>query len=180
MLKNSAERFGLISRLLHWGIAGLVVVMLSLGLRLEDMQPGLANLWLYGLHKSLGILTLSLMVIRILWHLHSPPPRPIGGGWQARAARVTHLAIYALLLAIPLSGWVASAATGIDVVIFDRWTLPPIAPVSPLWEERAFALHDVLTKVLILLLFLHMGAALKREMDGDGTLRRMIIGRAQD
>lgn len=80
MLKNSADRFGLISRLLHWGIAGLVVVMLSLGLRLSDMEPGLANLWLYGLHKSLGILTLSLMLARILWHLYTPPPRPMGGG----------------------------------------------------------------------------------------------------
>lgn len=180
MLKNGAEHFGLISRLLHWGIAGLVVVMLSLGLRLQDMEPGLANLWLYGLHKSLGILTLSLMAARILWHLFSPPPRPIGGGWQSIAARATHLAIYALLLAIPLSGWIGSAATGLDVVIFDRWTLPPIAPVSTLWENRAFALHDVLTKLLIALLFLHMGAALKREMDGDGTLRRIITGRAQD
>ncbi|PLL10781.1 cytochrome b [Tabrizicola sp. TH137] len=180
MLRNGAESFGLVSRLLHWGIAGLVVVMLSLGLRLEDMQPGLANLWLYGLHKSLGLLTLSLMLARILWHLYSPPPRPIGGGWQARAARATHGAIYLLLLAIPLSGWIGSAATGLDVVIFDRWTLPAIAPVSPDWEARAFALHDALTKVLILLLFLHMGAALKREMDGDGTLRRMITGRARD
>lgn len=180
MLRNSAERFGLVTRLLHWGIAGLVVVMLSLGLRLEDMQPGLANLWLYGLHKSLGILTLSLMVLRILWHLYNPPPRPIGGGWQALAARITHLTIYFLLLAIPLSGWAASAATGIDVVIFDRWTLPAIAPVSPLWEARGFALHDALTKLLILLLLLHMGGALKREMDGDGTLRRMITGRARD
>lgn len=180
MLKNSAESFGLISRLLHWGIAALVVVMLSLGLRLEDMEPGLANLWLYGLHKSLGLLTLSLMTARILWHLYSPPPRPIGGGWQARAARATHLTLYLLLLAIPLSGWIASAATGIDVVIFDRWTLPAIAPVSPDWEALGFTLHDALTKVLILLLFLHMGAALKREMDGDGTLRRMITGRAHD
>ncbi|MBD1203525.1 MAG: cytochrome b [Rhodobacteraceae bacterium] len=180
MLKNSAESFGLISRLLHWGIAGLVVVMLSLGLRLEDMEPGLANLWLYGLHKSLGLLTLSLMVARILWHLYSPPPRPIGGGWQARVARATHLTLYLLLLAIPLTGWIGSAATGIDVVIFDRWTLPTIAPVSPDWEALGFTLHDALTKVLILLLFLHMGAALKREMDGDGTLRRIITGRAHD
>lgn len=180
MLKNSAESFGLISRLLHWGIAGLVVVMLSLGLRLSDMQPGLANLWLYGLHKSLGFLTLSLMLARILWHLYTPPPRPMGGGWQAAAARAAHLAIYALLLAIPLSGWIGSAATGLDVVIFDRWTLPAIAPISPLWEETAFTLHDLLTKVLIALLFLHMGAALKREMDGDGTLRRMVLGRARD
>ena len=180
MLKNTPETFGLVSRLLHWGIAALVVVMLSLGLRLSEMEPGLSNLWLYSLHKSLGLITLGLMVLRILWHLASPPPRPIGGGWQAMAARITHWTIYALLLAIPLSGWVASSATGIDTIIFDRWTVPAIAPVSPLWEVRAFALHDVLTKLLLALLALHMGAALKREMDGDGTLRRMVTGRARD
>jgi len=180
MLRNTATTFGLVSRLLHWGIVALVVAMLSLGLRLEDMEPGLANLWLYSLHKSLGLIVLALMIIRILWHLASPPPRPIGGGWQATAARITHWAIYALLLAIPLSGWAASSATGIDVMLFDRWVLPAIAPVSTLWEERGFALHDVLTKILMALLALHMGAALKREMDGDGTLRRMVTGRAQD
>lgn len=180
MLRNTATSFGLVSRLLHWGIVALVVVMLSLGLRLEDMEPGLANLWLYSLHKSLGLIVLALMIIRILWHLASPPPRPIGGGWQATAARITHWAIYALLLAIPLSGWAASSATGIDVMLFDRWVVPAIAPISTLWEERGFALHDVLTKILMALLALHMGAALKREMDGDGTLRRMVTGRAQD
>lgn len=179
-LKNTPETFGLVTRLLHWGIMLLVVVMLSLGLRLSDMEPGLANLWLYSLHKSLGLITLALMIARILWHLSSPPPRPIGGGWQATAARVTHWAIYALLLAIPLSGWAASSATGIDVMFFDRWVVPAIAPVSTLWEERGFALHDLLTKLLMALLALHMGAALKREMDGDGTLRRMVTGRAQD
>lgn len=179
-LKNTPESFGLVTRLLHWGIAGLVVVQLSLGLRIADMEPGLSNLWLYSLHKSLGLITLALMTARILWHLASPPPRPIGGGWQAIAARATHWMIYALLLAIPLSGWAASSATGIDILFFDRWTVPPIAPVSALWEERGFALHDLLTKALLALVFLHMGAALKREMDGDGTLRRMIRGRARD
>lgn len=180
MLRNTATTFGLVSRLLHWGIVALVVVMLSLGLRLGDMEPGLANLWLYSLHKSLGLITLALMIARISWHIASPPPRPIGGGWQATAARVTHWAIYALLLAIPLSGWAASSATGIDVMFFDRWVVPAIAPVSAAIEDRGFALHDLLTKLLMALLALHMGAALKREMDGDGTLRRMVTGRAQD
>ena len=65
-------------------------------------------------------------------------------------------------------------------MLFDRWTIPAIAPVSALWEERGFALHELLTKLLLALLALHMGAALKREMDGDGTLRRMVTGRARD
>lgn len=179
MLRNTAESFGLVTRILHWGIALLVVIMLSLGLRIEDMEPGLSNLWLYSMHKSLGLITLALMVLRILWHVYSPPPKPMGGGWQASLARAAHLAIYALLITIPLSGWAASSATGIDVMLFDRWVIPAIAPVSVLWEERGFALHGILTKLLLALVFLHMAGALKREMEGDGTLRRMVIGRKQ-
>ena len=180
MLRNTPDTFGIVTRVLHWSIAGLVVVMLSLGLRLADMQPGLSNLWLYSLHKSLGLITLALMLCRVLWHLYSRPPAPLGGGWPARAARVAHWAIYALLIAIPLSGWAASSATGIDVMLFDRWIIPSIAPVSVAIEERGFALHDILTKLLIAVIFLHMLGALKREMEGDGTLRRMIKGRARD
>ena len=65
-------------------------------------------------------------------------------------------------------------------MLFDRWVVPAIAPVSITLEERGFALHAILTKLLIGVIFLHMLGALKREMDGDGTLRRMIKGRARD
>ena len=106
--RNTATRFGLVTRALHWGIAALIVVQLPLGLRLSDMQPGLANLWLFGLHKSLGLTIFALMTARILWHLASRPPAPLGGGWQARAAKAVHWAIYALMVTIPLSGWFAS------------------------------------------------------------------------
>jgi cytochrome b561 len=138
----------------------------------------LANLWLYGLHKSLGLITLALVVARLVWHRISPPPAPIGGGWAVRAAQGAHLAIYGLLLAIPVSGWVASSATGLDVMLFDRWTLPRIAPISAAWEDAGFAAHGVLTKVLMALLAVHAAGALKREMEGDGTLRRMIRGQS--
>lgn len=176
--RNTAESFGLVTRALHWGIAGLIIVQLPLGLRVGDLQPGLANLWLYGFHKSLGLTVFGLMALRILWHLVSPPPAPKGGGWQARAAKAVHWTIYGLMVAIPLSGWIASSATGIDVMLFNRWTVPPIAPVSEAWETAGFAVHDIATKLLMALLALHIGAALKREMAGDGTLTRMIKGRA--
>ncbi len=179
--RNTEHSFGLLSRALHWGMMLLVIGMLALGNRISNMEPGLANLWLYGLHKSLGIITLGLIVARIIWHRISPPPRPIGppGSWAVRGALAAHLAFYVLLLAIPVSGWVASSATGIDVMIFDRWTLPAIAPVSEVWEKRGFAAHDVLTKALFALIMLHILGAFKREMDGDGTLTRMIRGRAK-
>jgi cytochrome b561 len=175
--RNTDTTFGRVTRALHWSIAGLVLVMLPLGFRLSTMEPGLANLWLYGLHKSLGLIVLALMTCRILWHLYSPPPAPQGGGWQARLAGWVHGAIYALLVAIPLSGWAASSATGIDILLFDRWPIPAVAPVSALWEDRGFALHAILTKLLFGLIALHVMAALKREMDGDGTLTRIIRGR---
>lgn len=177
--RNSEDSFGLISRAFHWIMALGVVFMLALGNRISDLQPDLSTLYLYGLHKSLGILILSLAVARLIWHQFSPPPRPIGpaNAWATRAARAAHVLIYVLLIGIPLSGWFASSATGIDVMLFDRWVLPPIAPVSEVWETRGFAVHGILTKALFGLIFVHMLGAMKREIDGDGTLTRMISGK---
>jgi cytochrome b561 len=178
--RNGPDRFGLISRLLHWSMALLIIGMLALGTRIADMQPALSNLWLYGLHKSLGLTALALVVIRLVWHVISPPPPPKSppGTWELRAARAGHWALYALMLAIPVSGWVASSATGIDVMFADRWVLPAIAPVSEAWETRGFAVHGILTKLLFGLVTLHALAAIKHEMDGDGTLTRMLRGKS--
>ena len=78
----------------------------------------------------------------------------------------------------PLSGWIASSATGIDVMFLDRWVIPPIAPISEAWETAGFAVHRVLTKALMALVVLHIAGALNRAWLGDGTLRRMITGRS--
>jgi cytochrome b561 len=176
--RNTPTRFGLVTRLLHWGMALAIIAMLVLGTRLEDMQPGLANLWLYSLHKSIGLILLALVPVRLIWHRISPPPAPQGtpGDWTTRLARTAHRVFYLLLLAIPLSGWVASSASGLDVMLFDRWVIPPIAPVSEAWENAGWAAHGLLTKLLMGLLALHVAGALKRQLDGDGTLRRMLRG----
>jgi cytochrome b561 len=177
--RNTADGFGLVSRAIHWLMAALLIALLALGTRIESMEPGLANLWLYSLHKSLGLTALALVIARLVWHRLSPPPTPIGPprSWEVRAARAGHAALYLLMLVVPLSGWVASAATGIDVMLFDRWTLPRIAPVSPAWEDAGFTIHGIATKLLFGLVILHLVAALLRQARGDGTLRRMVLGR---
>ncbi|MCF1708847.1 cytochrome b [Tabrizicola sp. J26] len=176
--RNTPDNFGLVTRLLHWLMAIGILFLLALGTRLAGMQPGLANLWLYGLHKSIGLCLLALVVIRLVWHRISPPPSPIGDprALSQRLARWGHALIYILLLAIPLSGWIASSASGIDTVLFETWTVPRIAPVSAAWENAGWAAHGLLTKLLMAVLLVHVAAALKRQMDGDGTLRRMWSG----
>ena len=178
-LTNSADGFGWITQVIHWLMALALLGMLALGTVLVNMQPGLANLWLYGLHKTIGISLLALVVVRLAWHRFSPPPKPLGGvpHWQERLAVWAHRGLYLLMIAIPLSGWVASSATGIDVMFAGRWVMPALAPVSQAWEEAGFAVHGALTKLLLALVVLHVAGALKRAWAGDGTLRRMVAGR---
>jgi cytochrome b561 len=176
---NGPETFGWVSRLIHWAMAAGVLGMLALGTLITRMEPSLDTLWLYGFHKSVGLVLLVLVLVRIVWHRVSPPPAPIGGVavWQMRLARGAHGGLYLLLIAVPVTGWVGSAATGIDVLWFGV-TLPRIAPVSELWAEVAFALHAGLTKALAALVVLHVAGALWRAFGhGDGTLRRMVTGR---
>lgn len=169
------ETIGWPTRALHWATAGAVIGALPLGLWIARAEPSLSTLWLFGLHKTLGISVLALTLLRLGWRRVSPPPPPLPSTpLRDMAARAVHGAFYVLLLAMPLLGWIGSSATGIDTVVFGRWTLPRIAPVSPAWEEAAFTAHGVLGWVLILMIALHVAGALERR---DGTLRRMIFGR---
>ena len=172
---NTESSFGWVTRAIHWAMALGVIAMLGLGSYIARMEVGMSNLWLFGLHKSIGVVLLALLILRLIWHLASPPSRslPADTPWKDSAARWVHRSFYVLLIAVPLSGWVGSGASGLDVVIFERFTLPPLAPTSEAWESAAFAVHFVLTKLLALCVVLHVAGALTRR---DGTLRRMVRG----
>ncbi|MBV7407905.1 cytochrome b [Maritimibacter sp. DP1N21-5] len=171
-LGNDAQRFGPVTRVLHWIIALGVIGMLGFGTYIARMEVGLSNYWLFSLHKSIGVTIWALVVVRLVWHRISPPPGPMGDGWQTALARVVHLALYLLLLVVPITGFVASAASGIEVQVWGV-TLPAPLPASEVLEDRYFALHAALTKLMATLLVLHVAGALHRR---DGTLGRMVAG----
>jgi cytochrome b561 len=178
-LRNGPDSFGVVTRFLHWAMAVLIIVMFALGLRLTSMEPGLSNLWLYGLHKTLGVCLLVLVVLRILWHAYSRPPAPLGPpGWMRTIVKTWHWTLYALMIATPIAGWAGSSASGIDTVIFGRITLPAIVATNATSEFVWFILHEIFAKVLIGMAVVHMLGAFKREIAGDGTLTRMLRGRA--
>jgi cytochrome b561 len=177
-LRNSPDSFGFVSRLIHWLMALLLLSLIALGLRLSWMEPSLANLWLYGLHKTLGLTALALVLMRILWHVVSPPPGPMATGWERLFIKAWHWTLYALMIATPIAGWAGSSASGIDTVYAETFVVPPLVEPNETSEFVWFILHEIFAKTLFGMVIVHMLAALKREMEGDGTLTRMLKGKA--
>lgn len=176
-LKNTVERWGAISQLLHWTIVLLIAAVAAIGLTMGDVPNGPDKIRIYALHKSLGITILGLTTLRVLWRLYAGAPAHVAGTptWQLRIAGLTHLAIYALLFAIPLSGWVLNSAAGFPLQWFGLVNLPHLVERSHDLHELAEEVHELLFWVLALLVAVHAAAAFYHHLfQGDATLARML------
>ena len=176
-LRNSSTRWGPVSMLLHWTIVVLVGWLAWLGLTMVDMPPTPAKINAYALHKSLGLTLLALVAVRLAWRLFAGAPAPVPGtpGWQARIASATHWAMYLLLFAMPLTGWLFNSASGYPLQWFKRFNLPAIAGRNEALADTAIQLHEYGFWLLLLLVLAHAGAAFYHHLfQGDDTLRRML------
>ncbi len=188
-LANTAESWGWGARLLHWTMAALILFQLGLGIRMTTFTADLVTRFdLTQMHKSWGSVIFVLALLRLGWRLASRanPGLPAGTpAWQAHAAGISHAFLYLLMLALPLSGWVAAAASptqdllGIDNMVFGRFALPdPWVPGVKSLADAAATFHSLGALLLAGLLGLHVAAALKhRLVDRDNVLSRMTFGR---
>lgn len=179
-LKNTDARWGAVSQLFHWVIVVLILVMAYLGLTMGDLPNGPRKINIYALHKSIGLTILALVVLRVLWRVYAGAPAPVSGTppWQQRIASATHFLLYALLFAIPLSGWVLNSSAGYPLQWFKLFNLPAITGRSDSVHEAAEGAHELLFWVLVVLVLAHAGAALYHHVfQGDATLTRMLPGR---
>ncbi len=177
--RNTHTSFGIIAKILHWGLAFALWGMFLFGRNIAQMKPALDNIHLYGWHKSIGILLLMLILYRIVWRFISPPPAIIIGAtttkMQVLLARLVHFSLYILMLSTPLLGWLASSATGFEIRFFGTFKIPLITAEDPALEEWLFNLHGISAILLVALSVLHLFAALFRHfIKKDNTLRRMI------
>jgi cytochrome b561 len=118
-----------------------------------------------------------LAVARAAWRLtHPPPPMPEATPrWERRAAAFSHAALYVLLIAIPLSGWLMSSALGVQTVYFGVLPLPDLLAKDKALGEALKVVHVVLNAVLGVLVTAHVAAALKHHfLDRDDVLHRML------
>ncbi|WP_134681101.1 cytochrome b [Paracoccus ravus] len=151
------------ARMFHWGIALAVLLMIPAGLVMtREGLPRPLQDGLFILHKNLGVLLLLAMLGRLAYlATHPPPPLPdTVPAWQKLAARVSHGALYLLLLVMPLTGFTRVRAGGFPIEMLDRLGFGPwIAQSKPL-ADAAQSLHRTAAYLLIALLALHVAAAL--------------------
>jgi cytochrome b561 len=179
-LANSRERYGFAAVVLHWSMALLVGGLALLGVymvALPDVGFDTRKIELILYHKEVGMLALVLAVLRLAWRNTQVLPQLVAHlpEWQQVAARFVHLCFYALMLALPITGWLMSSAAGIPVKFLELFTLPDLIGRDDLLFRRFIDIHQALGWALIALMALHAGAALRHHfVFRDDTLRRML------
>ncbi len=187
--ENHNARYSSIAVGLHWLIAlaiiGLIIVA-KVSESLESDDP--LRFTLIQWHKSFGIAVLLLVLFRIVWRLfHKPPALPVHMGWFERFVAATgHLGLYALMLAMPLTGWALVSASPLNLAteLFGIIPWPHIPWLEniadkALWEGRFHSAHFWLSNALIALALGHAAAAMRHQFwIKDGLMSRMTIAPA--
>ena len=182
-LKNSDQHWGAVSQSFHWLIVLLILLLAIVGLTMGELPKTPKYFWVYTLHKSTGITVLALVLLRIGWRLHAGAPKPVPGTptWQHRIASLTHVLLYALVLAMPLSGWLYDSASGLRPFrYFGLVEMPKLVAPNESLRDWSHTTHITLFWVLVVLVALHAGAAFYHHLfQNDATLTRMLPGRRQ-
>jgi cytochrome b561 len=172
----AAPRHSRLAITLHWITAVAVLGMLSVGLWMTGLPIGLLKLEVYAWHKWIGVAVLVLAAARLLWRWRYAPPALPGSlpFWERQVAKIAHWSLFALLLAMPISGWLMNSASGIGLYWFGYIPVPDLVPSDPDLFAVLRIVHRILSRLLIAIVILHVAAVIYHDVfRRDGIFRRM-------
>ncbi|HUQ08881.1 MAG TPA: cytochrome b [Steroidobacteraceae bacterium] len=175
--RNTTRSWGVISKSLHWLIVLLIIMQWVIMQRAEALPMGSDKIFAIGMHKSFGMTVFALAIIRLVWRWANPVPTLDGlaKNWERMLAGLSHLLLYGLILAMPLTGWLMSSARNFPVSWFGIFTLPDLVAPDKALYERMNDLHHALFAALVIVALLHIAGALKHQfIDRNEVLRRML------
>lgn len=170
-------RYTSTAKALHWLMAILIFGLLVLGLYMHDLPLSPEKLKLFAWHKWAGVSAFLLVICRLLWRItHRPPALPASMPKRLQMlAHAGHLLLYALMIAIPLSGWLMSSAKGFQTVWFGLLPIPDLLEKNKVFGDLLQSVHMSLNLLFIMVIAGHIGAALKHHfIDKDDILSRML------
>ena len=185
-MTNGVARYDRVQVILHWLIAAIILFMIALGLYMVEL-PKQSELpageesvraFYFLLHKSMGITVAILIILRVGWRLtHKAPPLPdTVSKWQQKAAGAVHVLLYAVMIAMPLSGFMQSIFSKYDTKFWGI-VLPRMAEADNAMRENFNQVHECLAFLLIGLIVIHLAAAIKHRLSGTEITDRMSLGK---
>ena len=170
-------RYTATAKALHWAMAILIFGLLGLGFYMQGLPLSPEKLKLYSWHKWAGVTAFLLVLVRLAWRAaHRPPPLPPAMPPALRfAAHAGHFLLYALMLAVPLTGWLMSSAKGFQTVWFGVLPIPDLLAKDKATGDLLQGVHMGLNFLFAAVIAGHIGAALKHHfIDRDDILTRML------
>jgi len=176
-LTNSTHQWGSVAKFFHWLIALLVIGMLLIGASL-DLFPQDIKSNVVQLHKATGLTVCALMLLRLFWRFINPRPLfpETMAHWQLIAAKWSHVLLYTLIIAMPISGFIMSTAGGHVTSYFGLVALKaPGIPENEALKDIANEIHTLLGWSIFILLLIHISAAMKHHFwDKDNVYINML------
>src|SRR6056297_3836367 len=176
-LGNTKMAYGAVAQLLHWLVAAGITAQFVWAWRIDQVDSIRAEFALVNQHKSIGMTVLALVVVRLFWRaFNRPPPFPSSmSAWEKIAASTAHWLLYALILAMPVSGWMYTSAAGFGPELFGLVEIPALVDQSERLEKVFGKMHEWLAIGILALVSVHVLAALRHQFVlRDGLLRRML------
>lgn len=181
-IADSRQKYGTLSIALHWLMLVLLVSVYAV-VNLREWYPrgnplrGELMTW----HYMLGLSVLGLVIARIATRLTgpgAPPILPEPRNWQTVLSRLTHFALYAFMVSMPVLGWLVIGAEGKDIPFFGL-QLPPLTGIDKPFAHSVEDIHKTIGTIGYYLVGLHAAAALFHHyVVRDNTLARMLPGKA--
>ena len=177
-IKNSTTSYGWLAITFHWVSAIVIIGLYAVGLWMTDLNYysewyRTAPHW----HKSVGILLVAFMAIRWGWRAYNPAPAALSTHqtWEVKIGHLVHIIFYVLVISMLVSGYFITTAQGQGLEVFDWFELPATVTGIDNLEDLAGQIHELTGHFIILLVIMHVAAALKHHFkDKDKTLLRMF------
>ena len=165
------------SKWLHWLVAICVLTTAVVAVTMVNLPEGPTQDKLFVFHKSLGVLILILMTLRLINRLvvGAPAPDPSIEPWQRKASSAVHGSLYVLLFAMAIVGLIGHSLFGAATPFFGLFEIPPFTPNNEGLSDALFVLHTWVGFLVIVLVVVHIAGALYHAfIRRDGVIYRML------
>lgn len=179
MKSGAPASYNLIAQLLHWLTVGLLVAQFAVAWTMPEVHRDTKPIDLIAWHLSIGLTILLVVLIRAGWRAVSavPPPPDDLPNVLRLLSRTTHFLLYAILVVLPVLGWINANARGWDVRLFGQLKLPALVATGTPWARGMGDIHMDLAIVLLVVVGLHvLGALYHQFILRDGLVGRMLPG----